>query len=252
MKIFLAASTSGMTSKDRTYAIQKFKPKYLLESFYAGEKACIKALNDVGADNFLLDSGAFSYLNGAKATINEMNKYIERYIQFINTYNIKYYFELDVDVIFGIEIVEKWRHLLENRTGTKSIPVWHKERGVEYWKRMCQEYDYIAIGGLVTNVKKQEFDGIRKLVHYAYNLGVRVHGLGFTKTKELRHYKFYSVDSSSWLAGSVRGQQMYHFKNGELSQHQIKTKERLNLSLLAAHNFGEWVKYQKFMEGIRI
>ncbi len=50
---------------------------------------------------------------------------------------------------------------------------------------MCSEYGYVAIGGLVFHVKKQEYDLIRRLVDYAYYNGVKVHGLGFTKTKEL-------------------------------------------------------------------
>ena len=46
---------------------------------------------------------------------------------------------------------------------------------------------------------------------------------------------------------------MYHFKNGELSQRKVnKNGERVALQKLIAHNMGEWVKYQKFMESIRI
>ena len=52
-----------------------------------------------------------------------------------------------------------------------------KDAGVDYWKRMCQEYRYVAIGGLVFHVKKQEYELIRRLVHYAAVRGVKVHGL---------------------------------------------------------------------------
>ena len=62
-----------------------------------------------GNDNFLLDSGAFSYMNGAKVTLSQMDSYIDKYIKFIINYKIKHYFEIDVDNIFGLDRVEFWR-----------------------------------------------------------------------------------------------------------------------------------------------
>ncbi len=47
----------------------------------------------------LLDSGAFSYMNGAKVTLSQMDSYIDKYIKFIINYKIKHYFEIDVDNI---------------------------------------------------------------------------------------------------------------------------------------------------------
>ena len=172
--------------KDKIHKI--CKTRYALETFFNGEKKCKEALELVGNENFLLDSGAFSYMNGAKITLEEMQNYINRYIKFINDYNIKYFFEIDVDNIFGLKQVEKWRKQIELETNKKCIPVWHKGRGVDYWKYMCSNYDYVAIGGLVFHVKKQEYELIRKLVYYAYKKGVKVHGLGFTKTNDLLNY----------------------------------------------------------------
>lgn len=252
MRVYLAATTSGIGDL-REETIKKCKPRYLLETFFNGEKACLKVLNDVGRENFLLDSGAFSYMNGANVTLELMEEYVERYIQFIKANKIKYYFEVDVDNIFGIEQVERWRRKIERETGTPCIPVWHKGRGVEYWKRMCQEYSYIAIGGLVFHVKKQEYDSIKQLLKYANQRGVKVHGLGFTKTKTLKEFGFYSVDSSTWNIAAARGQIMYHFKNGELSQRKVnKNGEKVQLKKLIAHNMVEWVKYQKFVESIKV
>lgn len=253
MRIFLAASTSGMGEQLRKETINTCKPLYLLETFYNGEKACLKVLNDVGRNNFLLDSGAYSYMNGAKVTNDSMELYVERYIEFINRYDIKYYFEVDVDNIFGLNKVEYWRHMIEKKTNKPCIPVWHKGRGVEYWKQMCREYKYVAIGGLVFHVKAQEYDSIKQLVRYANNRGVKVHGLGFTKTKTLKEYGFYSVDSSTWVIAAARGQMIYSFKNGNLSQHRVnKNGHKVDLPKLVAHNMVEWVKYQKFMEDIRV
>ena len=113
---------------------------------------------------------------------------------------------------------------MENAIGYQCIPVWHKGRGVDYWKWMCKKYSYIAIGGLVFHVKKQEYELIRQLVEYAYYRGVKVHGLGFTKTRELKNYKFYSVDSASWVVSATRGQQIHFFKNGYMKTRQLEKK----------------------------
>ena len=236
MRIFLAGTQTGMSAKEREKCFNETPPLYILETFFSGEKACLKALQRVGNENFLLDSGAFSYMNGAKCTKEILLEYLDRYIAFIKKYDIKYFFELDVDTIFGIEFVEMMRKKLETETGKKCIPVWHKGRGIEYWKKMVANYKYVAIGGLVFHVKKQEWPLIKKMVDYAYAKGVKVHGLGFTKTKILDDYKFWSVDSASWVRAAGMGQQIHFFDGKSMISRPINKG-----------NKKEWVKYQKYM-----
>lgn len=156
MKVFLASSHEGLTVKNREALIEKGRPRYLLETFFNGEKKCRETLGNVGVDNFLLDSGAFSYMSGAECTKKTLWEYAEKYAEFIVRHNVKNYFELDVDTIFGIDFVEDIRKMLESKTNRPSMPVWHKGRGVEYFKKMVSDYDYIAIGGLVFHVKQSE------------------------------------------------------------------------------------------------
>ena len=249
MRIYFATTTSGITPALRKEAIAEGKPLYMLETFFNGEKICKKVLDDVGTDNFLLDSGAFSFMSGAECTREMLLEYLERYIKFINENNVKYFFELDVDTIFGIEFVEEMRRKLERSTGRPCIPVWHKGRGVEYWKWMCDNYKYVAIGGLVFHVKKQEYEYIKKMVDYAYKKGVKVHGLGFTKTKELENYKFWSVDSASWKKSAALGRQAQFFNGKSISQRPINNgNKKVKLYELVKHNFIEWCKYQKYMD----
>lgn len=93
MRIYLAASTSGIPASLREKTVKECQPLYFLETFFNGEKTCLKVLQDVGNNNFLLDSGAFSYMNGASVTLDAMEEYVERYIQFILKYKIKRYFK---------------------------------------------------------------------------------------------------------------------------------------------------------------
>lgn len=249
MKVFLACSTSCEDKNKRKKFIEDNKPLFLLESFFSGEKICKEVLEIVGKENFLLDSGAFSYMNGAKCTKEIMLSYLDKYIKFIKENDIKYFFELDVDVIFGIEFVEEMRKKIEKETGKKCIPVWHKSRGIEYWKKMCNEYEYVAIGGLaIKHIKQCEYPLIKKMVDYAYKKNVKVHGLGFTKTKELDNYKFYSVDSSSWLSSASRGQTLNLFDGEKIVNKKINKKDKkVNIKEMSKFNFKEWIKYQKYM-----
>lgn len=249
MKVFLACSTSACNKNERKKFFKENKPLYVLETFFSGEKICKEAVGIVGVDNFLLDSGAFSYMSGAKCTKESLLEYLDRYIAFINKYDIKYFFELDVDTIFGIEFVEQMRNKLEKETKKQCIPVWHKSRGIDYWKKMIANYKYVAIGGLVFHVRKKEWPLIKKMVNYAYRKGVKVHGLGFTKTRELNDYKFYSVDSSSWLSSASRGQKLSYFNGAYIENKDVeKGNKKANIIEMSKFNFKEWVKYQKYMD----
>lgn len=253
MRIYLASTGSGMTRGIKEKTIRECQPKYILETFFNGERSCLEAMNIVGNKNFLLDSGAFSYMNGAKVTFEQMDEYVDRYIDFIVKNNIKYFFEVDVDSIFGLEQVEAWRRKIEIAAGRRCIPIWHKGRGVEYWKKMCREYGYVAIGGFaIRAIKAVEYSLIGKMVDYAYLHNVKVHGLGFTKTKELKNYKFYSVDSSSWTISAALGQQIHTFAGDHIESRQLKKgNKKAKLPELVAHNMAEWVKFQKYMDGVK-
>lgn len=238
-----------MTKATRERFIKTGKPLYALETFFNGEKTCKQTMQDVGNENFLLDSGAFSFMSGATCSKEIIVEYAQRYINFINENDVKYFFELDVDTIFGLDFVHQLRAKIERETGKKCIPVWHKGRGVEYWKWMVDNYKYIAIGGLVFHVKKSELEHIKKMVAYAKRKGVKVHGLGFTKTRELESWDFYSVDSSSWTKAAARGQQRHDFNGRSIDTRRIEGNgKKVKLSELICHNGLQWCKYQRYMD----
>jgi hypothetical protein len=87
------------------------------------------------------------------------------------------------------------------------------------------------------------------MVQYAKRKGVKVHGLGFTKTRELEEWDFYSVDSSSWVTSAVRGQQFHFFNGKHIQSRQLqKNEKKANLSKMIKHNLIEWSKYQRYMD----
>lgn len=95
MRIFLASTTTALNNEDRTQTFKEYHPKYFLETYFAGEKTCKKVLQNCGnIENFLLDSGAFSYMSGAPCSYESIEDYCDKYIQFIQENNIKYFLSL--------------------------------------------------------------------------------------------------------------------------------------------------------------
>lgn len=247
MKIFLASPFVS--------TIKNYKPPFVLCSFYDLKNKNKETINMFVNDNemFLLDSGAYTFLANVKKDNIDFNKYLDEYINFINKWNIKYFFELDVDKIVGYEEVLKMRKRLEDKTNKKCIPVWHKSRGMEEYKKLCQEYDYISIGGIVIReITKKDYKNFGGMLEYAKKYNCKVHGLGFTNLSNLNNdtYKFYSVDSTSWVSGGRFGT-MYLFKNGKLENIINKDVRKVNHKTLNSHNTEQWVKFSKYKAGVK-
>lgn len=238
MRLCLAGTST------RPQLFEDLTPLYILESFYYIQDWQIKRLNDW--EMFLLDSGAFTFMNSSKKEVN-WNKYVDRYIDFINENNIEHFFELDIDSVVGYDRVKELRERLETGTGKKCIPVWHISRGVMEYKRHVSDYDYIAIGGLVTKeITRKSFPHLKKLVFYAKQHNTKVHGLGFTG-KDALHYGFYSVDSTSWLSASRFGTLQYFDGRKMVAVPTPKGKKGVHYKIRDKFVFREWIKYQHYL-----
>ena len=114
---------------------------------------------------------------------------------------------------------------------------------------MCKEYDYVAIGGLVTKeIASTEYKYFTWFINIAHKYGAKIHGLGFTNLKGLEKYHFDSVDSTSWTTGNRFGA-VYKFNGRTMEKVNKKEGQRLaDSKAVAIHNFTEWVKFQKWAE----
>lgn len=225
------------------------KCKYFLESFMSIKPWQIPRF--LAADDFLLDSGAFTFMNGGKA--QNLEEYVDRYARFVNEYAIKKFFELDVELVVGWERYQLLNARLLSLTHRKPIPVFHKNRGMEWFKKAVQEYDYIAYGGIACDrksMKKFEFDVIPYFIDLAHEQGCKIHGLGFTSTSMYDKIKFDTVDSTTWSMGGRMGNLCY-FTGTQMRQYYpsktgMKPKDTAAINKF---NFEEWCKYQQYMEG---
>ena len=241
MKIFLASTS------DKSFISNITDSKYILESFYYFQEWQILLIKK--CKMFLLDSGAFTFMNSQKGKVN-FDEYLTRYINFINKYDIKYFFELDVDSIVGYEKVKQLRKRLENETGKKCIPVWHKSRGKEEYLKMCEEYDYVAIGGIVTKeIPQRQYSFFPWFINEAHKRNCKVHGLGFTSTSYFDKIRFDSVDSTTWTMSRRLGNLCY-FDGKKMMRYspQENGKRPRNTESLAIYSFNEWIKFQRYAE----
>lgn len=221
------------------------KSNYILTSFYYFKDAL-----PYQPQIHLVDSGAFTFFSSGKKF--DVDKYVGEFINYINEFDIKYFFELDIDVLVGYDKVLEIRKRIENGTNKKCIPVWHYFRGKDEFIKMCKEYEYAAIGGIASKEKIARYPEFYiKFNKIANSYGCKLHGLGLTG-KIINTAGFYSVDSTSWKSGR-RFAQIHKF-NGEFIKITSKKDKRLvDYNGLDNHNLNEWLKYQKYLEnkGVR-
>lgn len=253
-KIFLAA-----TSHIKSPIVGKHKPHYLLESFLDLKSKSKKTDEYVKwcltADSFLLDSGAFAFMNKAAKTKNlsedDINKYVDDYIAFINKWDIKNFFEMDVDCVLGYDKVKEIRNKIENQTGKKCIPVWHITRGMEEFHKMCSEYSYVAVGGIASKeIPKKDHHILKELCDIAHSYGCKVHGLGYLPLQILndKECPFDTVDGTAWQ-GHMRAQK-FMLDNNKIvkTKDEAMAKKERTWKECASECFKTWTEFSKIVE----
>lgn len=257
MKIFLAGCNNkkkipreNLFGSDFLAGENALKGINVLESFYYLRKneEFMTLVKHFGS--FLLDSGAFTFISGSHRGDINWDEYVEEYAAFINRWNVQLFFELDIDSVVGLTEVERLREKIEDLTGKKPIPVWHKNRGKEYFIRMCEEYPYVAIGGIATKeiprkIYEKAFPWFIKTAHEHKS---KIHGLGYTSFANLHKYHFDSVDSASWLYGNIGGFLWKFNPKTGLMEQMSKDSCRLKSREGIVNNFNEWVKFGKYAE----
>lgn len=250
MRIYLSAVLSEPTFYNRKDLPEILADTHILHSFaYANEKTVpFYKLSK----SFLMDSGAFTVMNNKKLknTFNPM-EFVKKYGQHIKENNINNFLELDIDGVFGFEVYRDCLHCLQDITGKDPIPVYHKWRGIDYYKELVKKYNYIAIGDVPIG------QGSRELSRYfpwfleeAHKNNCRVHGLAFTSIPDLQFTSFDSVDSSSWTAGA-RFAHPFRFDGHQIQSYDAKRTEEKTLkhnSIVKLHDFLEWKKLSIYFD----
>ena len=249
MRLFLAGLSSVGRYERFVNAIKGNRP-YALESYAYMNQDLINLLPYF--DDFLLDSGTFTFVKKAKTKI-DWKKYVAEYEKFIDDNRNEKYFELDIDALIGYEGVKEIRKELERQTKTQCIPVWHISRGLKDFEETTKKYPYVAVGG-INFIKRGLLEKYKSsfptLIRIAHQNGAKLHGLGYTSLKGIKKHHFDSVDSTTWITGKKFGR-LFKFENGEMKvinkPQGYRYKKEKGMDVLY-HDILEWMKYQKYVD----
>ena len=193
----------------------------------------------------LIDSGAHSFQFGKKVNFEEYTKQYAEFIKKFDTSNVVGYFEMDVDNIIGYDKVLELRKILES-VSSKIIPVWHKNRGIEEYKKMCKDYagKIIAITGFLnTDIRDDDY---LMFLKEAKKYNCKVHCLGMTRRKVLDKCPFDYVDSSTWVQqsifGNIQNQGKVTKEFSKTSRHKIYLENYKEFTKLQKYYYQKWKK----------
>lgn len=187
--------------------------KYLSSFYWDKNVEKIKQAYEVSGEKMFLDSGGYT------ARVQGKPIDIKTYCDFVEKYQHLFHICANLDIGTHEEQIANQK-LLESRVKIPVLPVFHPEEYFDKKKREwfdveMQKRDIVAIGGLVGGSginyvdelgDKGYFDWI---FHRALKYKTKVHGFGITTVPTLIKYPFYSVDSSTWLAGARFGTLFY-------------------------------------------
>lgn len=232
------------------------KSKYVLATYYyLRQKTNNHELMNIIAEynrnkRLIIDSGAFSFMNGKTITEQKLDDYCADYVSFLKKYSINYFVEMDIDSVLGFDKAMQYRTYIEQSLNKQCIPIFHKSRGKSEFVKMVNDYSYAGIGGIaIKDIKPNEWKHFKQLNLFANKHGCRLHAMGFTPSKNLNDYGFYSSDSSSWTMG-VRFGNLYRFDGQSIKSIKKPPHSRLVLQReqIQQFNWNEWCKYQKFVD----
>ena len=200
------------------------------------------------SDEILIDSGAHSFQKGKKVNWEEYTKEYADFIKMFDNDKVIGYFEMDVDNIIGYDKVLELRKVLE-KVSNKIIPVWHKNRGLEEYKKMCKEYTgkIIAITGFKNeDIKDEQY---LMFLKYAKKYNCKVHCLGMTRKNILDKVPFDYVDSSSWglsgIYGRIDGKGKVSKEFSKKKREVIHLENYKSAIKMQEHYYNKWKKVCK-------
>jgi hypothetical protein len=201
-----------------------------MKLYFAGADASIEFFYKLGVQNlliaypflqkkqvnpnkkFFIDSGAYSVMtSGIEIDLNN-------YIKFLLENDYKIYAGLDV---IGDAEQTKQNNQKMVEAGLNPIPTFHYGEPISYLEHYLENYDYIAIGGLVP--LKSSTTNLFRFLDYCFTKIVtkksiaKVHGFGIVNWQAMKRYPFYSVDATSWQ-NPTRWGQHFQFSKGRLNR----------------------------------
>lgn len=202
MKVFFAGAESFMDVIEDVGNLD-----ILINPIYAREYNRFRDYKkrNKGAEIFL-DSGGYTFRAKYK-TDTVTPEYLKSYVELIKSHPGLFDHYANVDVLGAKNTLINQTYL--EKHGLNPIPVYHVGEPEEYLKAYCKKYPLVALGGLVPIKGAIRREIVMKVVgwinkHYPE---VKLHLFGVTEVGilDMIYPWIFSVDSTSWLAGSRFG-----------------------------------------------
>lgn len=173
-----------------------------LVSFHYHQKTDLQKIADTyqGPCEVFADSGAFSAASlGATISLNEYAAWLKDWGELLTV-------KATLDVIGDPVATARNTRKLEGM-GHKVLPVFHVGTPWHRLEKLCQDYDYVALGGMVPHSTNHQavLRWLVRCFQIARETGTVFHGFGQTRLDTLKVLPFYSVDSSAWGSGARFG-----------------------------------------------
>lgn len=243
--LFFSASSSGDFQQLWDFGVREMLVSYFyIKKSLAYYDKMLPLLREEGG-LFMTDSGAFSFMGKFHEGSTEYEEaeheefwlpYLEEYIAWIRKYKEYIYCvaNLDLDVIVGQAVVDKWnKEYFEplEKEGIQVVYVAHEgdlyPTILDRLKNYLAKYDYVGVN---QRYKKQA----AKIHQLNKIYGKRLHGFAWTEFDLLKRFPFFSADSVTWLGG-VRFGTTYDYdgKNFRTLDYKKKHLRRANRHALS-------------------
>ena len=164
--------------------------------------------------SLFLDSGGFSaWSKKIEIDIYKYIKFIKEHEQYIDVYAV-------LDDILDPEKTLKNQKIME-KEGLHPLPCFHFGEDLKYLEYYLDNYNYVALGGMVPISSKDLSEWLDNLFkNFICDKSgipkVKIHGFGLTSLRLMFRYPWYSVDSTSWVMTSrMGGVYIPQYKSGE-------------------------------------
>lgn len=259
MLVFLSAMETSQVDEVK-YILNKTGGKFyfnLMSYFYLTKNIESYNLISENSTKLMIDSGAHSFQKGKKVNWKEYTISYANWIKKNNNSKIIGFFEMDIDPGgYPYEFVLELRKILLNASD-KIIPVWHKNRGVDDFYKMCENPIHRDKVIAITGFKNQDIkdSDYFKYVSYAHSKGCKVHCLGMTRKNIMDEVPFDYVDSSSWKMSSIFGKYgkeklPKHIKIRGITRSEIMAKSYLTAMNMQEEYYLKWKHYLNSIHSI--
>lgn len=223
----------------------------------------IKQLKKYPDMHLFIDSGAYTYQNDPQYeqwTEEQWEKQIEEYLAWAKKHKDSIFAIADLDLQYlpnvGYEKVYEWRRkyfepfMLD--TGIPVCFIYHED-GLDVWEYMCKRYPYVGLSLAIDKVEGGS-DILRQMFITAEKYNTLCQGMASTNTKLLMQYPFYTVDSTTWLAGLKYGEISVFTgtKMTRIKKNDFETKAFPMISMYQEHFDFDLIRQEDTTEMIRV